>query len=169
MTSYINEQLITSKLIIDPKDLANDIDTVVKHKLKSNVEGRCYEDGYIITDSISIIRRNMGKVVTNNGQSKIKYLITYKAKVISPSEGDEITVYINNINKMGVIGFIKLNIKDTETMDDSPLIVMVPREYFQESSRNIEDLTIGQQFDVLVVGSRVKFHSDKIQIIAKPI
>ena len=43
--SYKSEQLLTSTLIIHPKDLTNDIDNVIKYKLKESIEGRCYEDG----------------------------------------------------------------------------------------------------------------------------
>ena len=165
--TYISEQLLNTVLILSPGDLSNDIDNTIKYKLKENIEGKCHEDGYIIKDSIHIVKRNMGKIVTNNNKSEIKYLITYKAKVISPSENDELSIYVNNINKMGVIGYIKLD--EGDTSEESPLIVMIPKEYFSDSSRNFDDLTIGQQFDVSVVGSRIKYHSKNIQVIAKPL
>tara|TARA_B100000686_G_C16781476_1_gene972204 strand:- start:177 stop:680 length:504 start_codon:yes stop_codon:yes gene_type:complete len=164
--TYINEQLLETVLVLDPKDLKNDINNIINYKLKENIEGRCHEDGYIIKGSINIIRRNIGNIVTNNGKSEIKYLITYRAKLISPSENDRMTIYINNINKMGVIGYIKLN--EGDTSEESPLVVMVPREYFEGSLKNIHDLTIGQRFDVDIIGSRIKYHSKSIQVIAKP-
>lgn len=167
--SYINEQLLTSNLTLDSKDLTNDIDNTVKYKLKGQIEKCCHEDGYIIEDSVKIIKRSIGKVLTNNGKSEIKFLITYKAKLISPTAGDELSIYINNINKMGVIGYIKLGINDVETSEESPLIIMIPREYFEGTSKNIEDLTIGQKLTVEIIGSRIKFRSDKIQAVAKPI
>ena len=68
---------------------------------------------------------------------------------------------------MGVIGYIKL--KDGDTHEDSPLVVMVPREYFEESSKNIHDLTVGQRLDIIVIGSRIKYYSDNIQVIARPV
>ena len=164
--TYISEQLLNTVLILSPGDLSNDIDNTIRYKLKENIEGKCHEDGYIIRDSIRIIKRNIGKIVTNNNRSEIKYLITYKAQVISPSENDQLSIYINNINKMGVIGYIKL--EDGETSEESPLIVMVPKEYFADSSRHFDDLTIGQQLDVSVIGSRIKYYSKNIQVIAKP-
>ena len=167
--SFINSQMITSKLILDSKDINNDIDNTIKHQLKDKNEGKCYEDGYIVKDSIQILKRSIGKVVTTNNKSQIKYLVTYQANVISPSDGDRIEVIINNINKMGVLSYIKLNKKEIETHEDSPIIIMIPREYFNESSRNIDDLTNGQKIEVIVVGCRIRYGSDKIQVIAKPI
>ena len=154
---YINEQLLNTVLTLSPKDLTNDIDNIIKYKLKETIEGKCHENGYIIKDSVHIIKRDMGNIVTNNNKSEIKYMITYKAKLISPSTNDKITIYINNINKMGVIGYIKL--EEGDTSEDSPLVVMVPKEYFEDSSRNYDDLTIGQQLNVFVVGCRIKYYS----------
>jgi len=165
--SYISEQLLTSVLILNPKDLNSDIDSIVRMKLKENVEGRSYEDGYIIEDSVRIIQRSMGKIVTNGKKSEIKYLIKYKAKVVSPSENDEINIIISSINKLGIIGYIQLN--EGDTSEESPMLIMVPKEYFNESTRNFNDLTVGQKMDVVTVGIRSKFNSSNIQVIAKPL
>jgi len=165
--SYISEQLLTSVLILNPKELNSDIDSIVRMKLKENVEGRSYEDGYIIEDSVRIIQRSMGKIVTNGKKSEIKYLIKYKAKVVSPSENDEINIIISSINKLGIIGYIRLN--EGDTSEESPMLIMVPKEYFNESTRSFNDLTVGQKMDVVTVGVRSKFNSSNIQVIAKPL
>ena len=165
--SYISEQLLQTVLVLDPRDITNDIDNLVKNKLKDNIEGKCHEDGYIIRDSVRIIKRNIGSIVTDNGKSVIKSPISYSAQLIYPTEGDEITMYISNINKMGVVGYIKLN--EGDKSEESPLIIMIPKEYFEGSSKNIHDLTIGQRLVVNVVGSRIKYHSENIQVIAKPL
>ena len=166
MTTYISEQLLTSTLSINPNELTSDIDNNIKLKLKGNLEGKSYEDGFIIKDSIRIIQRSMGEIVTNNKKSEIKYIIKYKATVISPSENDKLNIYINNINKMGVLGYIKM--KHSDTFEESPLIIMIPKEYFEGSSFNFNDINVGQTLDVITVGTRAKFNTKNIQIIAKP-
>ena len=45
---------------------------------------------------------------------------------------------------------------------------MVPKEYFEGSSFNFNDINVGQQLDVITVGTRSKFNTKNIQIIAKP-
>jgi len=167
--SYINEQLLNGNLTLDPKDLTDDIDIIIRNRLKEQVEGICFEDGYVIPDSVKIIKRKLGKVVTTNNKSGIVYNIEYKAKVICPSEGDIIDIYVNNVNKMGVIGYIRLNEDTDRTIDGSPLIIMIPQEYFLNTTYNIDDININQKLTISVIGSRVKFNSDKIQIIGKPI
>ena len=167
--SYITEQVLQNKLILSSNDINNDINNMIKLKLKEQVEGKCNSNGYVVNDSVKVIKRNLGEVKTNNGKSEIKYLITYKAKIISLTPGDEVEVYVNNINKMGVLSYIKLNMKDTETFEDSPVIIMIPKEYFTDSNRNFNDITVGQTLNVVILGSRDKYLSDKIQSVARPL
>ena len=149
MVSYINNQLLNTNLKI----------------LSNELEGLCNGDGYIIKDSIQLIHKTMGKVVIHDNNSYINYDITYKAKLISPSEGDIIESYVSNINKMGVVSYIKLS--EGDSSEDSPIVIMVPKDYFDSSIYNFDDINVGQQLNVVVVGSRIKYRSEKIQIIAK--
>ena len=57
--SYINEQLLNENLIIDPKDLKDDIEIIVRDKLKGQVEGICFKDGYVIPGSVKVIKRKI--------------------------------------------------------------------------------------------------------------
>ena len=167
--SYIIDQLLTTNLYISPEYLNHKIDNVIKLELKKKSEGLCFEDGYIIPDSIEVIHKTIGEIVTQNNKSKIIYNIKYKARVISPSEGDELDVYVSNQNKMGIIAYIKLGIKDKETFYDSPLIIIIPNEYINDTSLEKKDIFIGKKIKICIIGCRIKFNSDKIQVIAKPI
>lgn len=164
---HVSKQMLKTTLSIPSKDITNNLDNMIKIKLKDLVEGVCYNDGYILNDSINIIQRNIGMINTRNNKSTVSYSITYTADVLSPSEGDTYEVFVNNINKMGIIAYIK--IKDADTHETSPLIVMIPKDYMESSILNIDDIHIGQHIKVIIVGSRVKFRSDKIQVIAKPL
>ena len=162
---FISEQLLTTNIAINSNEITKNIDSTIRMKLKNQLEGLCFEDGYIIKDTVKIIHKSIGKVVISDNKSYIKFPIKYKAKVICPAEGDIIDSYISNINKMGIVTYIKLN--EGDTSNESPLVIMVPNEYLKESIYNMEDLHIGQKLTVKVIGSRIKFKSDKIQVIAK--
>ena len=166
MTSYGNEQILKTTLTISPAEIQKDIDNVIKQKLQRLVEGVCYEDGYIIKGSSQIIKRSPGKVVSHNNKGGIQYDITYKANIISPSEGDIYDAIIENVNKMGAIAYIRL--KENDTNDDSPVIIIIPKDYFNGSRWNIDDLMKGNSIKIEVVGQRVRYHSDKVQIVGKP-
>jgi len=167
MTSLINEQILTHELNITSSDLNKDIDNIIKLKLVDELENKCQKQGLIMKNSISIIKRSIGNVSTHNNNSCIKYNITFKCKVLNPLEGDIIESFVNNKNKMGVISYIK--IKDTDEFIDSPLIIIIPIEYLEEASININDINIKQKINVEILGSRIKYLSDKIQIVAKPV
>ena len=163
--TYISEQLLTTNLIVNASQVNKNIDTVIKENLKEQLEGLCYEDGYIVKDSVKIINKSMGKIVVNDNVSSVSYSIRYKAKIISPSDGDVIESYVANTNKMGIVAYIKLS--EGDSSDESPIVIMVPKEYFDMSIYNFEDINVGQKLNVVVVGTRIKYRSEKIQIIAK--
>lgn len=165
--TYITEQLLTTNLFVNASQVNKNIDNVIKDNLKEQLEGLCYEDGYIVKDSVKIINKSMGKIVVNDNVSSVSYSIKYKAKIISPSDGDIIESYVSNINKMGVVAYIKLS--DGDSSEDSPMVIMIPREYFEQSIYNFDDINVGQKLNVVVVGSRIKYRSEKVQIIAKPV
>ena len=167
--SYINDQLITTNLYINSEELNKDIDNVIKVKLNDKMGNVCHTEGFIMEGTISIVKRSIGEIVTNNNKNKIKYVITFKCKIISPSEGEKIECYVHNINKMGVISYIKLNNKEVEKFEDSPIISISPSEYFADSPINIEDINIGQRLKIEIIGVRIKYNNNKIQIVSKPI
>mgnify|MGYP003681978215 FL=1 len=163
--TYITEQLLTTNLFVNASQVNRNIDNVIKGNLKEQIEGLCYEDGYIVKDSVKIINKSMGKIVVNDNVSSVSYSIKYKAKIISPSDGDIIESYVSNVNKMGVVSYIKLS--EGDSSDESPMVIMTPKDYFDSSIYNIDDINVGQKLNVVVVGSRIKYRSEKIQIIAK--
>ena len=97
--SYISDQLLTTNLVLQSQELNKNIDNTIRLKLKKNKEGRCSDVGYIIKDSINIIHKTMGKLEVYDNISSIKYKVTYKAKIIKPSEGDIIeTIKIGTLS-----------------------------------------------------------------------
>ena len=163
--TYISEQLLTTNLFVNASQVNKNIDSVIKENLKEQLEGLCYEDGYIVKGSVKIINKSMGKIVVNDNVSSVSYSIRYKAKIISPSDGDIIESYVANTNKMGIVAYIKLS--EGDSSDESPIVIMVPKDYFDMSIYNFEDIHVGQKLNVIVVGTRIKYRSEKIQIIAK--
>ena len=163
--SHISKQILTTILNISSSDLKKDINKLILFKLKEKYENNCTENGYIVEDSIKLINRNLGKIDTINNNSYINYIVRYKAQIININEGDNLDIIIDRVNKMGVLGYISSKKNDFES---SPVIIIVPNEYFTESTRDINSLTKNQKMNVVIIGSRVKYGNKKIQIVAKP-
>ena len=69
---------------------------------------------------------------------------------------------------MGIIAYIKMDkiIKDYKgpnTLEDSPLIIIIPIDDVKE----IDKLEVNDKIDIEVIASRIKFNANKIQIIGK--
>ena len=163
--SYSNMQMLKTSLNIDSSHLNKDIDKLILHKLKDKYEDICTENGFIIKDSIKVINRNLGKINTINNSSYISYIVSYTADIINLNEGDEINIIVDRVNKMGVLGYISTKENNFES---SPIIIMVPNEYFNESTRDINSITRNQKMNVIIMGCREKYGHKKIQIVAKP-
>ena len=165
--SLTNKQILQTSLKIDSKDLSKDIDNIILINLKKKYEGKCSEHGFIIKDSTNLINRKLGNVVTINNHSYINFIVNYNAEILYPTEGDTLEIVVDRINKMGVLGFIKINSDDN--FEKSPLIIIIPNEYFNESTRDINSITKNQKINVKILGCRIKYGFEKIQIIATPI
>ena len=143
--TYKNKQILQTNLNIESKDLNKDIDNVIINKLKEKYEGLCSENGYILPDTIELINRKLGIINTINNVSNISYIVNYSADIIYPSEGDIIEITVDRINKMGVLGYIEI---DTKKFENSPLIIIIPNEYFTEKTRDINSITVKQKLNV---------------------
>ena len=165
MSEYISSQLLTTSINVDMKNIKGDINELLYKLLKKKYEGVCNKDGYIQKGSLQIVNRSIGSVKTINNTSYIVYEITYKANIYSPVKGTKLDITINSITKMGIIGFLKYN--DDDTIENSPFIVIVPREYFEDS--NVDDYEVNSELKIQIEDSRIKYMSKNIQIVAKPV
>ena len=165
--SYIKEQLLTTKIHINSSDIFNtqNIDSLIKFQLKKNLEGHCGKYGYVIPNSLVIIKRSVGTTLANSDSSKIEFNINYKIKVISPSVNDIYECIIDNITKMGILAYLKTDIPELNNIKDSPILIIIPQEYLNDN--NIEDFKSGDIIQIIILDSRIKYHSKQIQTVAK--
>ena len=94
--------------------------------------------------------------------SMIEYNITMKLNVIYPCEKDIFTVKIDNITKMGVIGYLN-DSNNKYDIENSPILFIVPSGYIED----IESLKVDMKIEVEVLQSRIKYKSKQIQVVGK--
>ena len=166
MTAYEKEQLKTTTIHIPSRDIykTKNIDGLIKYKLKEQVEGLCGEHGYIIKDSVSLVKRSIGKITTQNGESKIEYDLTYKMKVLFPNKNDKYECIIDSVTKMGIIAYLNSDNESMNNIKDSPILVIIPNEYLENDISTFEK---DQKIDIIVLDNRIKYRSTQIQVIGK--
>ena len=165
MSDYTSSQLLTTSINVEIKNIKGDINQILYKLLKKKYEGVCNKDGYVEKDSLQIVNRSIGEVKTINNTSYIVYNITYKANIYSPVKETKLDIYVNSITKMGIVGYLKD--KEDETIETSPFIVIVPREYFNDG--DIDSISLNDKLKVEIIDSRIKYMSKNIQIVAKPV
>ena len=77
---------------------------------------------------------------------------------------------VNNINKMGVIAYIRIDEEyrtSENNFENSPLIIIIPNDIINEGELNINDINVEQKLNIEILGSRIKFRNEKIQIVGK--
>tara|TARA_B110000967_G_scaffold204541_1_gene247250 strand:+ start:814 stop:1308 length:495 start_codon:yes stop_codon:yes gene_type:complete len=159
---HIKEQLLTTTVHLSAKDISKtkNIDGLLKYKVKDEYENLCNKHGYVLKDSVQIKNRSVGKLVNHNNESMIEYQITMKTGVINPCEKDIFTCHIDNITKMGVIGYLSSSNYDIET---SPIIFIIPNEYIDD----VSVLSKGKKIKVEVMKCRIKYKAKQIQVVGK--
>lgn len=165
MADYISTQLLTTSINVETKHITGDINELLYKYLKQKYEGVCNKDGYVQKDSLQIMNRSIGEVKTINNTSYIIYNITYKANIYSPVKGTQLDVCVNSVTKMGIIAYLKD--KDEDSIETSPFIIIVPREFFADDS--VDDYNTNDTLKVQIEDSRIRYMSKNIQIVAKPI
>ena len=157
------EQIISDTILIKSQDLlrTKNIDGYILQYLRTNYENLCHNNGYVIPGSIELIQRSHGIITSNNGLNYIQYNINYKNKSIVPTKDDIFECVIENVTKMGVVGYLKYN--DISEIKESPILFIIPNEF---SSTEI-DFAKGDIINVKVLDVRIKFQSTQIQVIGE--
>ena len=162
----ITNQIFNNNISLYPHELNKDIDNIVLLKLKKLFEGYCKDNCFVLNNSINMINKSLGKIETHENKNIIKYDVKYSCDIISPSKGQEIDIIVNSVNKMGIIGYIKIDEKYSKSdkpFENSPLIIIIPEDLIN----NINDVNIGQKIKASILDYRIKFRNEQIQIICK--
>ena len=152
---FENEQTYTTA--IDSNQLSNDINTVLKEKIQSEIEGKCVNNGYVKLDSVRLLKRSMGKLMMSQFNGNIIYNIIYSAQVCNPQEGDIIKCKVKSINKMGIMAYI-----DDE---DSPMSILLAKQHHQENEY-FTKLQENEDISVKIIAKRFEFGDNKISAFA---
>jgi len=166
MSSHEKEQLLTTTIQINSSDIyrTKNIDGLIKYRLKEQLESVCGKYGYVVRDSISIVKRSIGKAVTHNEESKIEYNLTYKMKVILPCTSEIFTCKIDSITKMGIISYMKMENEELNNIEKSPILFIVPQEYIED---DISLFKKDQTINIEIVQIRIKYRMKQIQVVGK--
>jgi DNA-directed RNA polymerase subunit E'/Rpb7 len=171
MNSFVTNQLLTEEIYLDAQNMNyNNLEKMITGKLNTKISGKCYNNGYVIPNTTEFIKKTLGKVVNVDNKNKILYNIKFSVDMLIPSKGDIISCYIDGINKMGIIAYIKMSeiidgYEGEDNLKNSPLIIMIPAD----KVHNIEEKNVKQKIKVYIKAVRVKYGTSEIQLVANDV
>jgi DNA-directed RNA polymerase subunit E'/Rpb7 len=121
------------------------LDSILLEQLKSKLENKCSQNGFVIPNSLELISRSMGQLENGRYTGNIVFHVQAKGRVYNPANGTRVKGTILKQNKMGLY-----------IIYDNAIRILVPR-----------DLHIGnEEFDNLRVGDiiEVEIRKSRFQI-----
>jgi DNA-directed RNA polymerase subunit E'/Rpb7 len=137
------------------------IDHVILTHLQNTHEGRCSQYGFVFPESIEIVNRSLGGIITVDGQSKVTYQVEFRFLSLNPSKGDIYPCVVTSQTKMGLIGYMKhLSVSDPHS---SPLMFIIPDKTLDPNTV----YQVGKTYQVEILECRIKYKSTQIQAAGK--
>ena len=139
-----------------------DVDTTIVNHLRRLYGDVCGKNGFTIGNTIQLIERSLGKLVTVDSQSCVEYNVSYEMDAIYPSPEDTYDCIVESRTKMGLIGFLDYSVnEDPPSLQNSPILFIIPVDFGGEGKSQ------GDKVKVQVLDSRIKFQARQIQSVAK--
>ena len=132
-----------TKVALTAKDLSKDIESIDKlleEKIKTQYEGKCSRNGFVVPNSVKLLSRSAGLIEKGRFTGDILFYAEAESTVLQPPDGYVLEGEVIRKNKMGMY----VNYRDA-------IRVIVPR-----------DLHIGdEEFDEVQVGEIVQVEIKK--------
>lgn len=146
-----------------PADLHDDFDTIILHKLRKTLEGVCSRYGYIKTDSLEIVKRSSGKLMKQHFNGYVYFTVVCKGEVCNPAKDMVIEAKVVNKNALGILAESYIEGNTVPVLD-----IIVPKKTAGIISEvDIDDISIGDNVFVMVIGKRFQLNDSKISIIGR--
>jgi ribA/ribD-fused uncharacterized protein len=142
-----------TKIALTAKDLSKDIDTIDKlleEKIRTQYEGRCSRNGYVVPGTVKLISRSIGVVEKGRFTGDILYYAEATSKVLQPPDGFILIGEVIRKNKMGMY----VNYKDA-------IRVMIPRD-LHIGDEDFESVNVGESVRVEIKKSRYQVNDTSI-------
>ena len=162
MDNLFTKMELTDKIMLVPNNSINNLDLHIQQKLKEKVGNKCMKDGYVLKNSISILKRSIGKINSSFFNGSINYNIIYSATICNPKKGAFITVQYVDHNKMGILA----------VKEGTPLNIVIPtklhkdKTLFKQIDEKLQN-NIDIELTIQVIGKRFEKNDSEIFVIGK--
>ena len=147
-------------MAISADEINNNIEEILKNRIKADIEGKCIKEGYVRKGSVKIISRSSGRILMSQFNGSIIYTIRYVADICNPTEGMIIKANVINVNKMGVLAY------GGGDEEPYPLNILLAKQHHIDMDA-FNEIKEHDTVYVKVIGVRKEFGDTQISVIGK--
>jgi DNA-directed RNA polymerase subunit E'/Rpb7 len=129
----------------------------ITSSIKTKFEGKCSRHGYIKTGSTTIVSKTSGTIVSGFLNGYTSFDVTFRAEVCNPQVGYIFKATIVNSNKFGILA--------EAFVDKRPVIEVIIAK--KNNIVAFENLEIGQEIQVKVLGKKFQLNDTRVVVVAK--
>ena len=150
---YYQKITIERNIIIDSKFINKNLNDNILTVLKNDIEEKCIGEGYIQKDSVEILQRSIGTVLTNSFKANVSYHINASVNVCNPPKNSILKTKVVGMNKSGIFCV------------SEPLNILVIKNLMKENE--FDNINIGDTITVKVKDKKFNLYDKVIKIIAE--
>jgi len=148
-------------IILTPNELNTHFENTILTKVKATLENSCSKHGYIKKDSIKIIKRSPGYIKEAHFNGNIAYDLNCIAEICNPAQDSIVKCIVKAKNNLGLLAIGKYE-------DMAILEVIIPKITSGIlSDVNIDNISIGDEINVIVCGKKFTLYDKMISIIGR--
>lgn len=148
------KNVITKKVVLPFTSVGLNIRQLLEEQLKTNLEGKCIEEGFIQKKSVRILNYSSGVVNGNN----VLFDVVVECYVCNPVEGHKFKARVLNVTKAGL--------RCDANMDESPVDVFVARDH-NFNNTYFNGIQKDDIIDVRIIAQRYEMNDPRISVIAE--
>lgn len=145
---------IQVKVSVASGEMRKDIDSILTEKIKNMVGDRCYKQGYIKKDSVRLVERSLGNIVSSHFSGNLIYNVMAEVEICSPHVNDIIECKVIGKNKMGILARA------------GPMIVALSKLH-HDNVEEFEKVAQGDSIKVQVLCSKFELHDVEISVVGR--
>jgi len=149
--------VLKDRITIRPHQLNTRLNDCIISLIKKKIEGKCSKHGYIKSGSTAIISKTSGTIVSGFLNGYTSFDVTFRAEVCNPQIGYIFKATIVNTNKFGVLA--------EAFVDKKPVIEVIIAKKNNQAA--FENLVIGQDIQVKVLGKKFQLNDTRVVVVAK--
>lgn len=157
----LNDSLFVTSIIdvkekISPSHLYNkeSIHDTLLRKIKNKFGNKCSNYGYIIKDSIKIVDRSIGEIVSSHFNGSLVYHIKLEVKICSPSKNDIVSCKVVAKNKIGIL------------CEQQPFVIILSKDYHNKHSK-FDTIQKNDLIHIKILDYKYKYSDNQIQVVGE--